>query len=276
MDVGRRMDVDPSVEGPREGMQLEFQAGRDAEVRARAAQAPEQLRLLVDAGPHEAPVGGHELDRAEVVDRQSEPPLEPADTATEGQPGDTRVADDAHRADEPVFLGRDVELSEQCPAAAASEPSRRVDGDVVHPPEVDDEAAVGRGVPDRAVATTADRDLEVTLAAEADGSDDVLDVQGSDDQGRSPIEHRVPDPPGIVVAGGIGRHDLALERAAKFVELGARRHDGIRGRHALSLIRPARSRRLPGATRGSPTRHPRGSLARGPRGRRSFARRRGP
>ena len=129
VDVGRRVDVDPSVEGPRERMQLELEARRDAEVRAGAAEAPEQLRLLVRARPHEAPVGGHELDRAKAVDRQPEPPLEPADAATERQPGDARVADDADRADEPVLLGRDVELCRaarrrRCERAAA--PGRRV------------------------------------------------------------------------------------------------------------------------------------------------------
>ena len=121
--------------------------------------------------------------------------------------------------------------AEQRPAAGAGEPPRRVDADVVHPPEVDDEAAVGRRVADRAVTAAADGDLEVALATEADGGDDVVDVQGSDDQGRSTIEHRVPDPPGIVVAGGIGRDDLAPEGAAKLVELG-------KG-HAGSLTRPA-------------------------------------
>ena len=185
---------------PENGMQLELEARRDAEVRARAAQAPEQLRLLVRGRPDEAPVGGHELDRPKAVDRQPEPPLEPADAATERQPGDARVADDADRADEPVLLGRDVELAEQRSAAGASEPPRRVDADVVHPTEVDDEAAVGRRVPDRAVTAAADGDLEVALAAEPDGSDDVVDVRGSDDDGRSSIEHRVPDAPGIVVA----------------------------------------------------------------------------
>ena len=93
----RRVDVDPSVERPGERMQLELEARRDAEVRAGATEAPEQLRLLVRARPDEAPVGGHELDRAKAVDRQPEPPLEPADAAAERQPGDARVADDPHR-----------------------------------------------------------------------------------------------------------------------------------------------------------------------------------
>ena len=109
-------------------MELELEARRDAEVRARAAQAPEQLRLLVRARPHEPPVGGHELDRAKAVDRQAELALEPADPAAEGQPGDAGMTDDADRADEAVLLGSDVELAEQRsptrPGAALSQGRR--------------------------------------------------------------------------------------------------------------------------------------------------------
>ncbi len=158
-----------------------------------------------------SPVGGHELDRAKAVDRQPEPSLEPADAATERQPGDARVADDPDRADEPMLLRRDVERAEERPAAGPSESPLRVDADGVHPSEVDDEAAVGRRVPDRAVTAAADRDLEVDLAAEANGGHDVVDVGGPDDDRRPSIEHRVPDASRIVVAGGIGRDDLAGE-----------------------------------------------------------------
>ena len=163
-------------------MQLELQARGDAEVRAGAAEAPEQLRLLVRGGAHEPPVGGHELDRAEAVDRQSELALQSADTPAEGQPGDAGMADDPHGTDEPVLLGSDIELAEQRPAARPREAALGIDGHVVHPTEVDDDAAVGRRMPDRAVATATDGDLEVALAAEPDGGGDVVDARRSDDE----------------------------------------------------------------------------------------------
>src|SRR5207342_1595555 len=110
-----------------------------------------------------------------------EPPLEAADAATERQSGDARVADDPHRADEPVFLGRHVEMAQQRPAGRASVTPPRVDADGVHPAEVDDQATVGRRVSDGAVTTGADGDLEVAVAAEADGCHDVVDVRGTQD-----------------------------------------------------------------------------------------------
>src|SRR5688572_8473928 len=107
------MDVDAAVEGAVEGVQLELQAGGDAEVRAGAAEAPEQLRLFVRGGPHQPPIGRDELDRAKAVDREPEAPLEPPDAAAEGQTGDARVADDADGTDEPVLLRGDVQGSEE-------------------------------------------------------------------------------------------------------------------------------------------------------------------
>ncbi len=220
-------------------MEIELEAGRDAEVRASAAQAPEQLGLLVRRRPDQAPVGGRELHGPQAVDREPEPALEPADAATERQSGDTRVTDDPHRADEAVLLGRDVELTQQRSAGGASATPLRVDADGVHPAEVDDQPALGRRVADGTVTAGADGDLEVPITTEADGSDDVLDVRGSEDQGRPPIEHRVPDPPGIVVVAGIGRDDPACEGAAELVHLGAGRRVATRKRHGTELDRVA-------------------------------------
>ena len=109
-------------------MQVEFEGGRDAEVGAGPAQAPEQFRVLVAAGRDVAAVGGHQLDRAKVVDGQAEPPLKPAHAATQRQAGDAGVADHADRAYQAVRLRRLVELAQQraavCPRRARS-PDRR-------------------------------------------------------------------------------------------------------------------------------------------------------
>ena len=96
---------------------------------------------------------------------------------------------------------------------------------------------------DGTVTAGADGDLEVAVAAEPDGSDDVVDVRGPEDHGRASIEHRVPDAPGIVVLGGVGGDDLAREGAAKVVQLGARGRVGTGNSHATSLARRAAVRR---------------------------------
>ena len=124
------------------------------------------------------------------------------------------MADDADGTDQAVLLRRDVELTEQRSAGRVRDSPLRVDAHLVHPPEVDDDAAVGRGVPERAVPAATDRDLEVALPAEANCRLDVRDAQWADHERRSTIEHRVPDPARVVVPARAGRDDVARETAA--------------------------------------------------------------
>ena len=112
---------------------------------------------------------------------------------------------------------------------------RGVDAHIVHAAEVDDEAAVGRGMPKGAMTPAADGDLEVPLTTEPDRCGDIVDAGRPHHDGRSAIERRVPDPAGIVVARVVGGNDLAGEGGAKFVELGACRCD-----HGESLARRAK------------------------------------
>ena len=182
------------------------------------------------AGPHEPPVGGHELDRAEAVNRQPEMALEPADPSAERQPGDACMADDADRTHEPMLLGGDVELAEKRSTTRPRDALRGVDADIVHTAKVNDDPAVGRGMSKRAVTAAADGDFEVPFPAEPDRRDDIVDAGRPNHGGRSAIERRVPDPAGIVVARGVRGDDFAGKGGAKFVELDACRYD-----HAESL-----------------------------------------
>jgi hypothetical protein len=51
-------------------MELELEGGRDPEVGARAAEPPEQVGMLLLAGADDPAVRGHEVDRAQAVDRE--------------------------------------------------------------------------------------------------------------------------------------------------------------------------------------------------------------
>ena len=115
-----------------ERLEPELERGRDPEVPAGAAQAPEELGLVGLGRADEAAVGGRDLDGGQVVDRQPEVPLQAADPAAERQAGDARVADDAGRADETVRLGGDVELAEERAAVRSGDPGPRIDLDPAH------------------------------------------------------------------------------------------------------------------------------------------------
>ena len=71
---------------------LELERRHDAEVRPGAADAPEQVGVLVLAGAHQRPVGEDDVDRAEMVDGEPVLADQPADAAGGGQPADPHPA----------------------------------------------------------------------------------------------------------------------------------------------------------------------------------------
>ncbi len=211
VDRRRGVDAQPSMEERAERMKSELEGRHHAEVRARAPHPPEEVGLLGLGGPHRASIRGHELHGTQVVDGQAELPLEPAHPATERQPRDAGVADDADRADESVCLGSDIELAQQRATVGTGGALPRIDGHAAESGEVDDDAAVGGRVARGAVAARADGDLEVPIPTESDGRGHVVDARRADDDGRSPVEHRVPDPTRIVIRCMVRGDDLAPE-----------------------------------------------------------------
>ena len=219
----------PCVTSPSKGCRLELERRHDPEVRAGPAHAPEELGILVLACPHDPAVGGHELDREQAVDRQTELALQPAHPAAEREAGHPGVGDDADRADEPVRLRGVVELGEQRAAAHAGGAPLGIDLGAAHPREVDHDAVVAGREAGDAVAAAPHGDDELLLTGEAEGRDDVVGARRPHDQRRPTVDHAVPDRARRVVAGVVGAHDLARESVGQLVQV-ARSH-----RHALSF-----------------------------------------
>ena len=146
-----------------DGMQVEFESGRDPEVPASTANAPEQIGVFLCAGSDLAAISRHELDRTQVVDGQAELPLQPANATAQGQARDARVADDPHRAGKPVGLCRVVQLAEQRPAVHPRRAPLRIHGGAGQTRDVDDDAIVTGGEPRQAVSATSDCDRQVHL-----------------------------------------------------------------------------------------------------------------
>ena len=154
-----------------ERVEAELEGRRDPEVPAGAAHAPEEFGLLGLARANEPAIGGHELDRRHVVDRQPEIPLQPADAATERQPRDAGVADDPTGHTSPWACAATSSSPRSAPpftrATVSADRLRRLASG-----EVDDEApfaTLARG----AVATAPDGELEVVVAREAERGRDL-------------------------------------------------------------------------------------------------------
>ncbi len=187
----------------------------DTEVAATAAECPEELLVFVGARPHELAGRGHELDGDQVVAGEPVGALEPARAAAERQPGHAGRRDPAPGRREPVCLRRRIELTPGSACAGAGRARLRVDGDLVHSPNVDDEPVVAqRDARDR-MAAAADGKRGLLAPCGAHASDDVVDAHTARDRRGPPVDHRVEERAHLVVAGILGRDHLAVEGLGK-------------------------------------------------------------
>jgi hypothetical protein len=87
-----------------DGVKPKLELGHDAEVSAATAHAPEKLWVLRLARLDELAIGGDQLDREELVDRQPMLSMKPADATAERQACDAGVADEPAGRREPECL----------------------------------------------------------------------------------------------------------------------------------------------------------------------------
>lgn len=157
----------------RQGVQLQRDGGRHPEIPPAAVQGPEQLRVLVRTGVDRAAVRRHQLDGDEIVAGEPELPLQPARSAAECEAADAGGGGPAAGGRQIVGLAGPVEVAHRGSAADTRRTLHRVDDHGVHPAQVHDDPVVVERHAGDAVPAAAYRDLEVVLAAEADGPGDI-------------------------------------------------------------------------------------------------------
>ena len=176
-----------------------LERGDDPEVAAAAAQAPEQLGVLVVAGDKELAVGGDHVAGREVVDGESEAAHEVADPATEGQPADAGVGDDAARHGQPEGLGLVVDVAPQTAALSPDRSRQGVDPHPGHGGQVDHQAVVTHGVSGDGVAAASHRHRQRPLPGELDRGQHVGRPRAAGDDRGPTLDVPVPDLPGGLV-----------------------------------------------------------------------------
>ena len=118
-------------------VQPEIECRRDPEVRTGATKTPEQVRVFFIADVAHRAVRGHEFYREQVVDREAVLWLEAAHAASEREPRDPGVTDDADRTRESVLVRSAVELLEQRASLHSRDPLSWIDLDGPHAREID-------------------------------------------------------------------------------------------------------------------------------------------
>jgi len=156
-----------------DGVQPEFEGGHNAEVTAAAAQSPQQVGVLGGAGMHQPAIGGYDLRRDQVVAAQAVGAAQPAIAAAQRQPGDARPGIHAARRRQTVRLRRRVDVAPRRAASDADRSPGRVDLDLLHLGEIDDDAPVVGRVTGHVVPAAPNREQQIVLAGEVDRRDDV-------------------------------------------------------------------------------------------------------
>jgi hypothetical protein len=177
-----------------------LERGRDSEVPAAAAQAPEELGFGPGIDAHPLSLGGHKVDRDEVVHGQAMLAHQVPQAAAQSEPANAGLAHDPGGRRQAEPLRRPVELTQQRAAARPHRACSRVDLDRVHEREVDHQPVVAHGVPGDGVSAAAHRDGQIPFPRETDGLDDIVRARAPGDERRSPVDGAVPDAAGFVVA----------------------------------------------------------------------------
>src|SRR5207247_2064978 len=167
------MDED-ATEDRTDGMESELERRRNAKVPAAASDAPEQIRILLFARTGDAPIRRDEIDREEVVAGQALLPGEETGSAPQGQSGDAGGGDDSAGRRQPDALRRRIEFAPCNSSADDRGASLRVDSDVFHQRQIDDEAVVAHRVSRHIVSTASDGQGESMVPREADRLDPVV------------------------------------------------------------------------------------------------------
>jgi hypothetical protein len=122
---------------------------------------------------HEAAVGGHELDRAHVVGRESVRAAEEADPAAERVADDADVGGGARQRREPMLgCGLD-DLEPNRPRLDAGGPASRIDRDSAHPLGPEQDRVLERVERPGVVSGALRRDPLVELAREQNSCRDI-------------------------------------------------------------------------------------------------------
>jgi hypothetical protein len=196
-------------------MQPEFELGDNAEVSAAAPQAPEQVCALGLVRPDDLPVPGHQLKGRHVVAGQAELPGEPTHPAAQRQAPHTGVRDVPRSRGHPVAQRRGVKRPQQRAALYPRPPSLRVDPNPAHQAEIDHQAAVRHGHPERTVTAAFHADLQAKLAGHAHRRHHVAGARAAHDHLRPPVDQRIPHGPRTLIPRVTRQQQLPLQPATR-------------------------------------------------------------
>ena len=140
-------------------VQPKCQRRDNAEVSTATPQSPKEIGVLIFARANGFAVGGHHVCSDEVVARQTAAAREVTDATSKREARHTGRGDDAARRRETERIGRVVEVPPRRTSSHRCRRRSRVDADIAHRAQIDDDSLVDRAKPRHAVRATPDREV---------------------------------------------------------------------------------------------------------------------
>src|SRR5205823_12061853 len=136
-----------------------------------------------------------------VIGSQAVPACQIAPTATEGESGDAGCGDLAPGGGQAKRLGLVVELAPGQARLSTGRAPHGTDAHALHARQAKHYAAVAYRIASAVVAAPAHRHQQRMRPGEIDAVDDVGHASAAGNQGRTPVDHAIPDRAGLMVTG---------------------------------------------------------------------------
>src|SRR5215212_2545583 len=127
----------PASQHGTDGMKLVLERGDHAEVSTATPNPPEEILVLLVAGRYQPSIGGHHVGRDEVVAGKAVFAVEPAETASEGETGDTGHRDNPEGSRQPERLRLVIELAQRQSCLSLHKSMHRIDPNTFHGRQVE-------------------------------------------------------------------------------------------------------------------------------------------
>ena len=166
---------------------------------------------MVAVGAHQAPVGGHELDRPNVIGGKTVLAAEEAQSAAERVADDTHVRGGAGQRSEPVPRRRADHLTRQHASLDPGDAPDRVDRETAHPLGLEQNRVAHRSKRGGPVSRCLGGYPLPPLSGKQDRSGDVLRGLRKHNGRRVLVDCQVPRAARRIEAPMLGGHDLACQ-----------------------------------------------------------------
>jgi hypothetical protein len=190
-------------------VQAEAERGHDPEIRAGAADRPEEVLVLLAAGSPHATVGDDDLDLEQVIDGPSEATGEVSETTAEGEARHANLRDETERCGEAVQLRFTIDIAEQAPGSDRHRACLGIDEHAAQGGHVERQPAVGQGGPRDVVTTATHRQQQSPFAREVDPRDDIDGAGRPHHEARRLLDHAVPQARCLFEPNGLRRQDFS-------------------------------------------------------------------